>query len=370
MKGAMEGLVVENVTKYYGQKIVLKDVTLSAKAGTFTVVLGPPGAGKTTLLRIIAGIEKQDKGRILIDGIDVSNTPPQKRNVALVFQSFALYPHMTVYENIASPLRARKMPETEVKRKVDQILEILGLSELRDRYPRELSGGQAQRVSIGRAMAKDARIYLFDEPFTNLDFKIRESMREELKRLCKLLKASIIFAASDPLDALSMADNVVILNKEVIEQGVTKEIYDNPLKLETMKIFNPGLLNSVEAIAVEKNGRIILSTSLSDLEIELEALRGKVEVGSKYFVVFKGHDLQLIGESRDYSARDNVIIFDCELYFTEITGPETICYLEANGHKLIAITPTSLRPRGYGKIKVLLPKEKIYIFDINGKRVL
>jgi ABC-type sugar transport system ATPase subunit len=215
---------LEGVEKKFLGKKVLDDVSFTVESGDFVSILGAANAGKTTLLRIIAGTLKPDKGRIFFDGEDVTDTPPQKRNVGVIFQSFALYPNMTVYDNIASPLRVGGLSKNDVDKKVMEMASLLKIQELLEKSPYELSGGEAQRVALGRALVKDAAVYLLDEPLTNLDYKLRESMKVELKRILSLKKTTIIYATPSPEEALVLTDKLIFLeNGKVIQTGRVKE---------------------------------------------------------------------------------------------------------------------------------------------------
>ena len=223
---------LEKVTKRFGRVVALDSVSLVFEDGKFTPLLGPSGSGKTTLLYTVAGIYKPTSGRIYFDGEDVTDLPPNKRNVGLVFQNYALYPHMTVYDNIAFPLRLRKMPERKIDERVREIAKLLHIDELLDRYPSQLSGGQQQRVALARALVKEPTVLLLDEPLSNLDALLRIMIRAELKRLQKDLGITTIYVTHDQAEALSMADTVVVIDKGRIQQVDTPQnVYNRPRNL-------------------------------------------------------------------------------------------------------------------------------------------
>ena len=226
----MGNLTLSDIHKHYGTVHAVRGVDLEIAEGELTVLVGPSGCGKSTLLRAIAGLEVVSKGRIDIAGRDVTYLCPRDRDLAMVFQSYALYPYLTVYDNIAFGLRARRAPKAEIERRVRQAAEKLAISELLARYPRELSGGQRQRVAIGRAIVREAQLYLFDEPLSNLDAKLRDEMREEIKRLHRELGKTFIYVTHDQIEAMTLADRIVLLRDGVIEQeGAPLELFERPV---------------------------------------------------------------------------------------------------------------------------------------------
>jgi multiple sugar transport system ATP-binding protein len=225
----MADLKITGLHKYYGQVHAVKGVDLEIPAGEFTVLVGQSGCGKSTLLRTIAGLEDADKGSIEIGGQVVTHMLPRDRDIAMVFQNYALYPYMSVFENIAFGLRARKTPKAEIEPKVRRAAQMLAIEPLLERYPRQLSGGQLQRVAIGRAVVRNARLYLFDEPLSNLDAQLRDEMRGEIKRLHQELDKTMIYVTHDQIEAMTMADRIVLLRDGNIEQaGAPLDLYERP----------------------------------------------------------------------------------------------------------------------------------------------
>ncbi|MDO1585261.1 ABC transporter ATP-binding protein [Rhizobium oryzicola] len=228
----MGQLSLKDVQKFYGDFEVLKRIQLDVGNGEFIVFVGPSGCGKSTLLRMIAGLDSVSDGDILIDGDRVNDKPPVQRGIAMVFQSYALYPHMTVFENIAFPLRVEKMPEAQIREKVEGVARILQLDKRLQQRPGMLSGGQRQRVAIGRAIVREPKIFLFDEPLSNLDAALRADMRIELSKLHRDLKATMIYVTHDQVEAMTMADRIVVLNAGSIAQvGAPLELYHKPQNL-------------------------------------------------------------------------------------------------------------------------------------------
>jgi multiple sugar transport system ATP-binding protein len=225
----MSDLKITALQKYYGPLHVVKGIDLDIPSGEFTVLVGQSGCGKSTLLRTIAGLELADEGSIEIGGQRVNDLPPRDRDIAMVFQNYALYPHMSVADNISFGLRARRTPQAEIDGKIQRAATMLGIGHLLDRYPRQLSGGQLQRVAIGRAIVRNARLYLFDEPLSNLDAQLRDEMRGEIKRLHQELGKTMIYVTHDQIEAMTMADRIVLLREGRIEQqGAPLDLYERP----------------------------------------------------------------------------------------------------------------------------------------------
>jgi multiple sugar transport system ATP-binding protein len=225
----MAEIRLENVRKEFGKVVAVKDVTLTVQDREFIVLLGPSGCGKTTLLRCIAGLEQVDQGRVYIGGRDVTDLPVRQRSISMVFQSYAVFPHMTVFDNIAFGLRMKKRPDSEIKKKVQDAAELLHIEELLDRYPAQLSGGQRQRVAVARAIAYEADVLLMDEPLSNLDALLRLEMRAELKRLLDELNATVVYVTHDQVEALSLGDRIAVMREgEILQVDDPINVYDRP----------------------------------------------------------------------------------------------------------------------------------------------
>src|SRR6478735_2504828 len=225
----MASVGIRDVKKAFGQTQVIHGVDISIGDGEFVVLVGPSGCGKSTLLRMIAGLENITSGEIRIGERIVNNVPPKERDVAMVFQNYALYPHMTVAANMAFSLKLRGAPKTEIDTRVKRAADILGLGPYLDRFPRQLSGGQRQRVAMGRAIVRDPQVFLFDEPLSNLDTKLRVQMRAEIKELHQRLKTTIIYVTHDQVEAMTMADRIVVMRDGRVEQiGRPLDLYDHP----------------------------------------------------------------------------------------------------------------------------------------------
>lgn len=256
-------VILKNVTKRFGPVVAVNGVSFHVEKGEFLTILGPSGCGKTTTLRLIAGFEKPDVGEIYIGNVLVNELPPEKRNVGVVFQNYALFPNMTVFDNIAFPLKLKKLPKEEISRRVKELLELVQLEGLETRYPRQLSGGQQQRVALARALARDPQILLLDEPLSNLDAKLRVALRHEIRKIQKKLGITTIYVTHDQEEALSISDRVAIMNNGRIEQiGAPEEVYSNPRTYFVAEFL--GLKNIIE-------GRIVKDTlHIMNLQIKLK----------------------------------------------------------------------------------------------------
>ncbi len=255
----MAGLEFKSVYKSFGRTVVVEDLNLSIHDGELFVLLGPSGCGKSTILRLIAGLEYMDEGEIVIDGRVINNIAPKDRNVAMVFQNYALYPHMTIYDNLAFPLKVKKVPAEKIRGIVEKQASLLGLTELLERKPRTLSGGQRQRVALGRALVRDPSVFLFDEPLSNLDAKLRVSTRAEISRLQRTLEATMVYVTHDQEEALSLGDRIAILNEGRIQQiGTPEEIYDQPQNIFTASFVGSPKINLLEA-RITNDDKILIS---------------------------------------------------------------------------------------------------------------
>jgi multiple sugar transport system ATP-binding protein len=245
----MAAVEIRGVRKVFGSTAVIQGVDVSIPDGEFVVLVGPSGCGKSTLLRMIAGLEEISHGEIEIGGRVVNDVPPKERDIAMVFQNYALYPHMTVRDNMAFSLRLRGTPAAELTSRVKDAAEILGLEALLDRYPRQLSGGQRQRVAMGRAIVRDPRVFLFDEPLSNLDAKLRVAMRAEIKELHQRLKTTSVYVTHDQIEAMTMADRIVVMHDGRVEQiGSPLELYDGPRNLFVAGFIGSPAMNFVKGV--------------------------------------------------------------------------------------------------------------------------
>lgn len=330
----MVRVTVEGLVKKFGEVVAVDHVSFEASEGSFLTLLGPSGCGKTTILRCIAGLEVPDEGSIYFDASKVASgedsIPPEKRNVGMVFQSYAIWPHMTVFDNIAYPLKIRKMPSNEIKESVSKILDICKLSGLAGRYPAQLSGGQQQRVALARALVYKPKVLLLDEPLSNLDAKLRESMRIELKEIQKKLGITTIYVTHDQLEAILLSDKVVVLDKGKIQQIATpKELYQKPLNKFVADFI--GFSNLIEGKIVSIDEK----TKLALVETPIGRLASYNTLG-----LDEGEDVLI-------AIRPENIIFNKEGYKAQVvrsafTGEALVYWLKVSNITLCAKVHTSL----------------------------
>jgi multiple sugar transport system ATP-binding protein len=250
----MAGVEIRNVRKAFGSTQVIHGVSIDIRDGEFVILVGPSGCGKSTLLRMIAGLENITAGDIRIGERVVNNVPPKERDIAMVFQNYALYPHMTVADNMGFSLKLRKAPKSEIDSRVNRAAQILGLTQLLGRYPRQLSGGQRQRVAMGRAIVRDPQVFLFDEPLSNLDAKLRVAMRTEIKELHQRLKTTTVYVTHDQIEAMTMADKIVVMHDGIVEQmGAPLDLYDRPENLFVAGFIGSPAMNFIKG-RIESNG--------------------------------------------------------------------------------------------------------------------
>src|SRR3954464_11541001 len=254
----MASVEIRGVRKAFGATAVIHGVDVDIEDGEFVILVGPSGCGKSTLLRMIAGLENITGGEIRIGGRVVNDVPPKERDIAMVFQNYALYPHMTVFDNMGFSLKLRGAPKAEIKSRVERAANILGLKALLDRYPRQLSGGQRQRVAMGRAIVRDPQVFLFDEPLSNLDAKLRVAMRTEIKELHQRLETTTVYVTHDQIEAMTMADKIVVMHDGIVEQiGAPLELYDRPVNLFVAGFIGSPAMNFVDATLRRADGSAV-----------------------------------------------------------------------------------------------------------------
>lgn len=364
----MVEITLENVSKSYperfgGSKQVLKDITLKIKDGSFTAILGPPGAGKTTLLKIIAGITKPDQGKIYFGSEDVSNKSAQERNTAFVFQSYALYPNMKVFDNIAFPLRKGKMNREEIEGRVREVAEYLKITHILHRYPRECSGGERQRVAIARSLVRKPQVYLFDEPLTNLDYKIREEMRSELRKMYEEMNMTIVYATPSPVEALAMSEEVAVLREGRVEQcGATYALLNQPKNIYVAGYLSYPPMNQLEATIAEVNGRYCLH--LLGMDIPIDHLKSKFQ-GDRVTIGINVGDIKILKEGTP--SLPNMPTIAAEVMLCEVTGSETLVHLKCGDDRIRVNVPGVALYTIGEKVMMGIPLKRLFIFDSNGE---
>jgi multiple sugar transport system ATP-binding protein len=356
--------------KYYGKVHAVRGIDLEIPQGEFTVVVGPSGCGKSTLLRTIAGLEEVDRGTIEIDGVPINDVRPRDRNVAMVFQSYALYPYLTVFENIAFGLRARKVKKSEIEAAVRGAAETLGIGALLDRYPRELSGGQRQRVAIGRAIVRDARLFLFDEPLSNLDAQLRDEMRGEIKRLHQRLGKTVIYVTHDQIEAMTLADRIVLLKDGVIEQqGAPLELFERPATRFVAGFLGSPAINFIPADLVGENGALALRVE-DGRRLDLPAARtaGLASwIGKPVILGIRPEHMAL---DRGGSPRLGFAVQEVVIDLVQPTGSRLFGTFILGGQEVVAELGAHDVSRPGERLKLLFDMNRAIVIDPKSERVL
>lgn len=336
----------------------LQDVSLQFDTDSFNVLLGPARAGKTSLLRQIAGLDRPNSGRMLLHGEDITARDVRKRDVAFVYQEFVNYPTLTVFENIASPLRVRREDRQTIDRKVNELAELLGISSVLDRHPPTLSGGQQQRVAIARALAKDAEVILLDEPLANLDYKLREDLRRELPRLFAGNGKIVVYAATDPNEAFLLGGNTVVIDKGLVRQeGPAAAIFAAPDSLSAANIMSEFPINLLDA-NINNSTCFIGDTIMFPLPMHMNALSD-----GGYTLGFRAEQFSLEALS------PASVACDARVTVTEITGNETIVHIDYAGQSGLAVIEGTSTLRAGENITVYLDPDSLFTFDNNGQTV-
>ncbi|MEX6505358.1 ABC transporter ATP-binding protein [Jiella sp. M17.18] len=359
----MSTLELVGIGKRYANLETLKGIDLKLESGEFLVLLGPSGCGKSTLLNIIAGLTEPSRGDVRIGERSVARVHPKNRDIAMVFQSYALYPNLSVARNIGFGLEMRKVPKAEREAAVRRAAEVLRIEQLLDRKPSELSGGQRQRVAIGRAMVRDPKIFLFDEPLSNLDAKLRTEMRTELKRLHQALKATIVYVTHDQVEAMTLATRIAVMHQGAIEQiGTPREIYDHPANLYVASFMGSPPMNALRGTVSadgtgwepeDGSGRIAIAP----------ALRGGLPPGAPLTAGIRPERLR---PAVDGAAAD--LVMDVEV--VELTGAETLVIGRVGSQPLVASVSADAAPEPGGTLALQIVPESVRWFDPDTERAL
>ncbi|ASJ07306.1 ABC transporter ATP-binding protein [Thermococcus pacificus] len=364
----MAGVRLENVWKIFGGFEAVKDMNLDIKDGEFMILLGPSGCGKTTTLRMIAGLEEPSKGQIYIGDKLVADpekgvfVPPKDRDIAMVFQSYALYPHMTVYDNIAFPLKLRKVPKSEIDQRVREVAEMLGLSELLNRKPRELSGGQRQRVALGRAIVRRPKVFLMDEPLSNLDAKLRVKMRAELKRLQKQLGVTTIYVTHDQVEAMTMGDRIAVINQGQLQQvGTPEEVYDRPANTFVAGFIGSPPMNFMSASITEEGFADFGEFQLKLLPDQVEVLEEAGLIGKEVIFGIRPEDVYDAFFAQVKIPGENMVRALVEIM--ENLGGEKVVHLRVGDVALVGKFPAESKVSEGEEVDIVFDMKKIHIFE-------
>ena len=356
----MSEVIVRKLNKKFDANHVVKDVDLEIRDKEFMVFVGPSGCGKTTTLRMIAGLEAITSGDIRIGDTVVNEVPPMDRDIAMVFQNYALYPHMSVASNLAFGLKMRKFEKSEIESRIKRAATILGIETLLERKPRQLSGGQRQRVALGRAIVRDPAVFLFDEPLSNLDAKLRVQMRVELKKLHERLAVTSIYVTHDQVEAMTLGDRVVVMKDGVVQQcGEPLELYNTPANRFVAGFIGSPAMNFADVTLAEKNGRVVaeaqgLSIGLSG---ELGA-RARAKANRQATLGIRPEDLHVAGAG---DAPEHC--FEASVEVVEQLGSEILLDSRVGTSLFVASIEPTMRVRAHDKLKLALKPERLHLFD-------
>ncbi|WP_119300300.1 ABC transporter ATP-binding protein [Dongia deserti] len=350
----MASVDIIDAAKSFGAVRVIKGVNIPIGDGEFVILVGPSGCGKSTLLRMIAGLEEISEGQIRIGSRVVNDVPPKERDIAMVFQNYALYPHMTVADNMAFSLKLKQAPKSEITAKVDRAAQILGLGPLLQRYPRQLSGGQRQRVAMGRAIVRDPQVFLFDEPLSNLDAKLRVQMRTEIKELHQRLKTTTIYVTHDQIEAMTMADRIVVMHDGIVEQmGVPLDLYDRPANLFVAGFIGSPAMNMIKgsirnsSFETEKGNHLPLGNAPAASE------------GRRAIYGVRPEHIHLAGDG-----------IPAEVVVVEPTGAETQVIVKAGGDELTCVFRERITAKPGETIRIAPELKVVHLFDADDGRRL
>ncbi|BHH84520.1 ABC transporter ATP-binding protein [Desulforhopalus sp. 52FAK] len=355
----MSQVLLKKVVKQYGDIKVIHDIDLEIQDSEFIVLVGPSGCGKSTTLRMVAGLESISGGEIFIGDKLVNDIPPKLRNIAMVFQDYALYPHMTVFENMAFSLKMKKVPVAERKKSVEKAAEILGITDLLKRKPQALSGGQRQRVAMGRALVRDPEVFLFDEPLSNLDAKLRTQMRMELKKLHMRLKTTTIYVTHDQVEAMTLADRIVIMKDGNIHQvGTPVEVYETPSDMFVAGFIGNPSMNMIESTIVKTETG--LAAKVGDIDIQLNEKNSEnVVEGQDVILGLRPEAFYLYDETLSFKENS----FQGEVVFSEMTGSSSLLDIKAGNLELVAEIEGRKSFKGGEMEKICINNSELHLFD-------
>lgn len=361
----MASLSLTNVCKVYPNGFeAVKDFSLEVEDQEFIIFVGPSGCGKSTTLRMIAGLEEISSGELKIDGRVVNDVEPKDRDIAMVFQNYALYPHMTVFDNMAFGLKLRKVPKDEIKKKVEEAAKILDLEKLLDRKPKALSGGQRQRVAMGRAIVRNPKVFLMDEPLSNLDAKLRVQMRSEIASLHNRLKATIIYVTHDQTEAMTLGTRIVVLKDGVIMQvDSPQKLYNEPNNLFVAGFIGSPQMNFIDAICKVEGERVTLNFEKTSVVLPPAKAKKLIDGGYNGKTVVMGIRPEDIGDSQIEIEAHKDAVFETDVTGYELLGSEVLLYFNVAGTAMTAKVDSRTTARMGDHITLAIDPEKIHCFD-------
>jgi multiple sugar transport system ATP-binding protein len=363
----MASVTYEHVTKRFGDVTAVNDLDIQIADKEFLVLVGPSGCGKTTALRLLAGLEEISAGRILIDQRVVNDVPPKDRDIAMVFQSYALYPHMSVFDNMAFGLKLRKTPKDEIKSRVQEAAEILGIEELLSRKPRQLSGGQRQRVAVGRAIVREPKVFLFDEPLSNLDAKLRVQTRAEISKLHQRLQTTFIYVTHDQMEAMTMATRIAVIKSGLLQQMDTPQnLYDHPANVFVAGFIGSPAMNFFNAKLEKADGNLVVRTDTFHVRVpENRTAQFASYVGKPVVFGIRPDDVH----DPDFAPPGiHASPVECKVDVTELMGNEVILYLVTNGTSFVGRVDPRTGARVGQMTQVVLNMDNMHLFETEGEQ--
>jgi len=363
----MANVTIRDIHKHYDDFHAVKGVSLDIKDKEFVVLVGPSGCGKTTTLRMVAGLESITEGQILIGNTVVNDLPPMDRDIAMVFQNYALYPHMSIFDNMAFGLKMRKFDKAEIKKRVDNAADILGIRDHLHRKPRQLSGGQRQRVALGRAIVRNPQVFLFDEPLSNLDAKLRVQMRIEIKKLHQRLATTSIYVTHDQVEAMTLGDRVVVMKDGLIQQvGEPLELYNNPANKYVAGFIGSPAMNFSNVQISDQGGALFASNEAMQIRVPDQlAARLKAHAGKPATLGIRPEDLRMASSA---DAADRLINAVVEV--SEQLGSEVILDVKAAGAGMVASVDPMTRVKPQEAIKLAINPDRLRFFDAQTERAI
>jgi multiple sugar transport system ATP-binding protein len=361
----MATVTFDHLIKRYGEDVVaVNDLNLEVGDGEFICLVGPSGCGKTTALRCVAGLEEITDGRLLIGDKVVNNVAPKDRDIAMVFQSYALYPHMSVYDNLAFGLKLRKLKKDEIDRRVKEGAAILGLERFLDRKPKALSGGQRQRVALGRAIVREPAVFLMDEPLSNLDAKLRVQTRAEIARLHQRLGTTMIYVTHDQIEAMTMGDRIAVMRDGLLQQvGTPQELYDHPVNIFVAGFIGSPSMNFATAKAVGKD--LMLGGHKLELSGEPAKAAETRADGANVLIGFRPEHIELANGQESSAVR-----FPAKVDVVEYLGNDELIHAQAEGNEIVALLPSDKKVSVGDNVNFAVPMDKLHIFDPESEKTL
>ena len=363
----MASLSLKNINKVYpGNVTAVKDFNLEIADEEFIVLVGPSGCGKSTTLRMVAGLEAITSGELYIDGQLMNKVPPKKRDIAMVFQSYALYPHMNVYKNMSFGLKLRRVPKSDIDRRVHEAAAILGIEDLLKRKPGALSGGQRQRVALGRAIVREPKVFLMDEPLSNLDAKLRVQMRTEITKLHRRLKTTFIYVTHDQNEAMTMGTRIVVMKDGVIQQVDTPQnLFDHPANKFVATFIGTPQMNIIRAKLTPREGKMYAvfgENAVRIPDLTVKRLKSDIYIGKDVYLGIRPENLS---DEAEFVAENSLYSFEAKVDMTELMGSVTYLYFNVNGVEgnLVASVDPRTRTQAGQTLRVAMDPARLHLFD-------